>query len=77
MWRHVDGHKKAAESYRIGHAGYVSEFTQFMDRFLEEHPDVAHDQMTGLDIFWDHSVDFQELEKSQTDKIPMKNYDYF
>ncbi|MBI1890402.1 MAG: DUF3460 family protein [Burkholderiales bacterium] len=64
-------------AYKPGHAGYVSEFTQFMDKFLEEHPEAAKSQRIGWDIFWDHQVDPIELDRLGRDTVPVKGYDYF
>lgn len=36
---------------------YVSEFTQFMNGYLQAHPAVKKDQMRGWYIYWDHHVD--------------------
>jgi hypothetical protein len=60
-----------------GHVGYVSEFAQFMNQFLNEHPDVVNKQLDGWNIFWDHQVDLEELKKASTDTIPVKDYNYF
>jgi hypothetical protein len=64
-------HRKA---YRTGHSGYVSEFEQYMDHFLEEHPDVVNEQRQGWNIHWDHKVDLEELEKANEDSVPMKKF---
>ena len=63
--------------YKVGHAGYVSEFGTFIQDYLDEHPDVAKDQLTGWNHFWDHDVDFNELEKAGNDNVPVKAYNYF
>ena len=63
--------------YRIGHGGYVSEFTQFMDTFLQEHPDVIENERRGWYIFWDRHVDLGELKKAKEDSVPTKPYYYF
>jgi hypothetical protein len=65
------------QGYRVGHAGYVSEFEQFMDKFLGEHPEVVEDQRRGWYIFWNRKVDFEELNKASEDSVPTKGYDYF
>lgn len=63
--------------YRVGHTGYVSEFTQFIDHFLEEHPECVEDQHRGWNLFWDHKVDFAELELAEKDHVPVHGYEYF
>ncbi|MEO8170333.1 MAG: DUF3460 family protein [Oxalobacteraceae bacterium] len=65
------------QEYRIKGSGYVSEFEQFMDTFLEEHPKVVRDQRKGWYIFWDHKADLEELKKAEEDSVPVKGYDYF
>lgn len=65
------------QGYRVGDAGYVSEFTQFIDKFLEEHPEVVENQRTGWYIFWNRKVDFEELKKASEDSVPTKGYWYF
>lgn len=65
------------QEYRVGHSGYVSEFEQFMDKHLEQHPEVVRDQRKGWYIFWDHKADLEELDKASKDSVPVKGYDYF
>ncbi|HAT29847.1 MAG TPA: DUF3460 domain-containing protein [Janthinobacterium sp.] len=62
--------------YRPGHAGYVSEFTQFLDRYIEKHPDVVEDQRRGWYIYWDHAVDLKQLEEAEKDSVPTPPYYY-
>lgn len=63
-------------SYRPFGGGYVSEFEQFMGRFIAAHPEVAQDRRRGWDIWWDHRVDLDELEKQRADQVPDKPYHY-
>lgn len=65
------------QEYRVGHAGYVSEFELFMDQFLGQHPEVVQDQRKGWYIFWNHKADFEELKKADQNSVPMKGYEYF
>ena len=60
-----------------GHAGYVSEFEQFMGQFLAQHPEVVQDQCKGWYIFWNHKADLDELKKAEQSSVPMKGYEYF
>lgn len=62
--------------YRVGHGGYVSEFDQFLDRFLRQHPEVPEDQQRGWYIWWDHRVDLDELDKQREDSVAVKPYSY-
>lgn len=70
-------HQRKETAYKPGHAGYVSEFTEFMDRFMEEHPEAVKSQRTGWDIFWDHDIDIRELDRQGRDTVPVKGYEYF
>ena len=65
------------QPYRVGHAGYVSEFEQFMDQFLGQHPEVVRDQRKGWYIFWNRKTDLAELKKAEQSSVPMKGYEYF
>ena len=65
------------EKHRRRESDYVSSFTQFMDMFLENHPEVVEDQRLGWRIFWDRQVNFDELRQANEDSIPVKGYDYF
>lgn len=65
------------QPYKPGHAGYVSPFTEFIDGFLQEHPEVVEDQRKGWYLYWDHHVDLDEQKKASEDSVPVKGYDYF
>ena len=64
------------KGYTAGHDGYVSEITQFLDKFLDEHPEVIDEQSRGWHIFWDRDVDLGELKKAGEDSVPAKPYYY-
>lgn len=49
---------------------YVSEFTQFMQQYLAEHPEVVEDQRYGRQIYWDRQVDFAAQENASRDSVP-------
>ncbi len=68
--------RKPAPAYRPYHAGYVSEFEQFMDRYRARHPNVAEDQQTGWYLLWDHRLDLDELDKQREASVPVKGYQY-
>lgn len=55
---------------------YVSEFENFMNRFLEEHPEVQDDQRWGRLIYWDHKVDLAAQEKAERDSVPEDGYGF-
>lgn len=56
---------------------YVSEFTDFMNHFLEDHPEVAADQRRGRSIYWDHEVDLKAQEEADETTVPTPGYYYF
>lgn len=55
---------------------YVSEFEGFMNRFLDEHPEVQDDQRRGRLIHWDHKVDLAAQEKAARDSVPDDGYGF-
>jgi hypothetical protein len=77
MLHHERNAHDAQPAYKPGSSGYVSEFTRFIDKFLEEHPEAVEHQRSGWDIFWDHQIDLGELDRADRDKVPIKGYDYF
>jgi hypothetical protein len=56
--------------------GYVSEFDQFLARFLRQHPDVEASQRKGWYLCWDHKIDFDALAREARDHVPVKPYHY-
>ncbi len=67
---------REAPPYRIGHGGYVSEFTRFLNDFIAKHPEVPEDQMRGWYLLWDHNdVDLAEMKRVQSDSVPFKSYE--
>lgn len=65
-----------AEHYRPYSGGYVSEFDQFLNGFIETHPDLPEQQLRGWYIWWDQRIDLEELEKARKDAVPVKPYSY-
>jgi len=55
---------------------YVSEFTQFIDRYLAEHPEVVEDQRRGWEIYWDRNVDQAALKEAEEDSVPFDAYEF-
>lgn len=62
--------------YGPGRRPYVSEFTRFIDGYLQHHPEVARDQLSGWYIWWDHTPDLAELERAKSDSVPLPPYSY-
>jgi hypothetical protein len=67
---------KMQHTYRPGHSGYVSDFTQFMNGYLARRPDIDKDQQRGWYKLWDRRVDLKAQEKEGTDTVPVKSYYY-
>jgi hypothetical protein len=46
------------------------EFMNFLDRFLDEHPEVVKDQQRGWDIYWKpQKVNLEELGYQQSESV--------
>ena len=55
---------------------YDSEFTQYINRFLAEHPEVVEDQRRGWQIYWDRHVDPAVLKEAEEDSVPFYAYEF-
>ncbi len=55
---------------------YVSEFEQFLDRFIAEHPHVEEDRRRGWNIWWDRRQDLDAADRQKRDSVPPKPYYY-
>lgn len=55
---------------------YVSEFTKFMNQYLDEHPEVVEDQRRGWEFFWKAKVDLMAPEITRDDVAPDDSYGY-
>jgi len=55
---------------------YVSEFTVFMNRYLEDHPEAVKEQHRGWRIYWDHKIDLAEQERALKDSVPDDGYGF-
>ena len=56
---------------------FVSDFTHFIDHFLEEHPEVVKDQQSGRLIYWDKKVDLVAQEQAEKDSVPDDGYGFY
>ena len=56
--------------------GYVSDFTRFIDGYLQAHPEVRDIQRQGWRIFWERPVNIDERRRTGTDKVPEPPYHY-
>lgn len=57
--------------------GYVSEFTDFIDHYLVDHPEVVADQHDGRLLYWDKRVDLGEQAKAERDSVPDDGYGFY
>jgi hypothetical protein len=55
---------------------YVSDFTQFMNGYLQQHPDVAQGQVEGRALLWDKQVDRDFQRDAQASRVEQKPYVY-
>lgn len=56
---------------------YVSEFTRFMNGYLEEHPEVARSQQEGRALLWDKEpADPDERARFTASRVKQKSYVY-
>lgn len=55
---------------------YVSEYTDFINRFLAEHPEVVDDQWAGRALYWDRKVDLADQQKARQDSVPDDGYGF-
>ena len=56
---------------------YVSDFTRFIDQFLEAHPEERREQHRGWRIYWDKCVDLKTLRELEESEVPTPSYYYF
>ena len=62
-----------------GRKDYVSEFEQFMNGYLAEHPEVERDKLLGWRIWWERHVNPKELTEQAHEKPqrpPYHSYNY-
>ncbi|TFW23618.1 DUF3460 family protein [Duganella callida] len=56
---------------------YVSEFEQFMDGFLRQHPEVGRDQQLGWRIWWERPVSMRQVDsESAANSATRRSYYY-
>lgn len=56
---------------------YVSEYTRFIDQFIQTHPDVLEEQRTGRLLYWDKRVDLIAQKKAEKDTVPSDGYGFY
>jgi len=55
---------------------YVSDYTRFMEQFIDAHPEILVDQNKGWRIYWEKRVDLAAQEKAEKDTIPDDGYGF-
>ena len=55
---------------------YVSEFTLFMNQYLEQHPEVVKDQQRRWDLDWYPEVDLIAQQEAAEDRAPDDAYGF-
>lgn len=56
---------------------YVSEFTRFMNGWLDEHPQEGEVRRSGRALWWDRPLDAADRAALDAGRIPQKPYPYF
>lgn len=56
---------------------YVSEFTVFMNHYLEDHPEAVKEQHVGWRIYWDHKIDLADQDRAVKDSVPDDGYGFY
>jgi hypothetical protein len=55
---------------------YISEFSVFMNHYLEDHPEVVAEQRRGWEFFWNPKADLEAMDKEPEDIAPDDAYGY-
>jgi hypothetical protein len=56
---------------------YESDLTKFMRDLFHRNPHLAQAQKEARAIWWDKSVDFDELKRAQASRVPIRGYVYY
>ena len=60
------------DSWSLALETYVSDYTQFINGLLEQHPEWAEDQLVGRSLLWDKKVDFDELRRFAQSRVTLR-----
>ena len=64
--------------YGPGRKEYVSDFGQFLNDFMREHPEVKRDQELGWRIWWERPVDPRSIDRErQAELKPTAYHSYY
>jgi len=56
--------------------GYVSDFSKFMNQYLEEHPEVVEEKKRGWASFWQRKTEIRAPEITKDDIAQDDSYGY-
>jgi hypothetical protein len=57
-------------------ATYESDLTRFIRDLKQKKPDVERRQREGRSIWWDKTLDWDELRRQRESKVPQQSYVY-
>ncbi len=55
---------------------YQSETTQFLNQYLEQHPEEAEQRLTNRGLLWDVALNAEEQAGFEAAALPKKPYAY-
>lgn len=55
---------------------YQSEFTKFMNEWLDQHPEEREEQKKGRALWWDKPQDLETMKRYRAAKVAQKPYPY-
>lgn len=55
---------------------YQSETTQFLNDFLEKHPEEQENRLKNRKLLWDVELDTESLKGFEAARVPKKPYTY-
>ena len=56
---------------------YQSDFTKFINKYLEENPEIQKKQIENRRTWWDKKRDFEFEKLKKTKLSPKKSYEYY
>lgn len=56
---------------------YVSDFTKFMNSWLEQHPEEQQEKQAGRALWWDKPQEPAVQQANAASKVAQKPYPYF
>ncbi|MCP2041098.1 hypothetical protein L1281_001692 [Neisseria sp. HSC-16F19] len=56
---------------------YQSDTTQFLNQYLEEHPEVAAGRLENRNLLWDVELSAEEQQDFEAAKVAKQAYTYY